>query len=79
VAGALTERDFVAKLERAGFEEVEVVERRALGLEDVALYPLFTDELIALMRELIPAHRQQRVAVAVVVRASLARNEPARS
>jgi arsenite methyltransferase len=79
VAGALTERDFVAKLERAGFEHVEVVERRALGIDEVALYPLFTGELIALMRELIPAHRQKRVAVAVVVRARLARNEPARS
>jgi hypothetical protein len=69
VAGALTERDFVAKLEKAGFEDVEVVERRALGVEDVALYPLFTPDVLELMRTLIAPDRQRRVAVAVVVRA----------
>ena len=69
MAGALTERDFVAKLERAGFEDVEIVERRALGVEDVALYPLFTPDVLDLMRTLIAPERQRRVAVAVVVRA----------
>ena len=72
MAGALTERDFVAKLEKAGFEEVEVVERTALGVDDVALYPLFTPEVLDLMRTLIAPERQRRVAVALVVRARLA-------
>ena len=71
MAGALTERDFVAKLERAGFVEVEVVERSPLGVADCALYPLFTAELLELMRQLLPAGRQRRVGVAVVVRARL--------
>jgi arsenite methyltransferase len=42
VAGALTERDFVQKLERAGFVDIEVLERSTMGIDDCALYPLFT-------------------------------------
>jgi hypothetical protein len=71
VAGALTERDFVAKLETAGFVDVEVLERSPLGVEDLALYPLFTPDLLELMRQLIPRDRQDAVGVAVVVRARL--------
>lgn len=69
MAGALTERDFVEKLERAGFEEVEVLERRPMSVEDAALYPLFTDEVLELMRTLIPPERRQELAVAIVLRA----------
>jgi arsenite methyltransferase len=69
VAGALTERDFVAKLETAGFVDVEVLERSLLGVEDCALYPLFTPDLLDLMRRLIPPERRDAVAVAAVVRA----------
>lgn len=69
MAGALTERDFVAKLEKAGFEEVEVVERTPLSVDDASLYPLFTDDVLELMRTLIAPDRQSRVAVAIVVRA----------
>ena len=71
MAGALTERDFVAKLEIAGFRDVEVVERSPMGVEDCALYPLFTPDLLDLMRQLIPPDRQDAVGVAVVVRARL--------
>jgi len=66
---ALTERDFVAKLEKAGFEAIEVVEREPLGIDELACYPLFTSDLIDLMRRLIPAHRHERIAVAIVVTA----------
>jgi arsenite methyltransferase len=69
VAGALTERDFVAKLEKAGFEEIEVMERRPMGVEDCSLYPLFTPDVLELMRTLIAPERRERVAVAIVVRA----------
>jgi len=69
VSGALTERDFVAKLERAGFTDVEVLERTPRGIDDCAAYPLFTDELLALMRELIPPERHDDLGIAVVVRA----------
>ncbi|HEU4910526.1 MAG TPA: methyltransferase domain-containing protein [Actinomycetes bacterium] len=71
VAGALAEGDFVRKLERAGFVDVGVLERASLSIDDCALYPLFSDEVIALMRRLIPANRHAAVAVSVVVKASL--------
>jgi arsenite methyltransferase len=69
VAGALTERDFVDKLEKAGFAEIEVHHREPISVDDLALYPLFTTELIQLMRRLIPAERQNAVATSVVITA----------
>jgi hypothetical protein len=68
VAGALAERDFVAKLERAGFSEIEVLAREAMSTDDCALYPLFSDELLSLMRRLIPPEKHQAVGIAIVVR-----------
>lgn len=67
MAGALAERDFVKKMERAGFGAVEVLHREPMGVEDCALYPLFTDELLALMRELIPPERHGDVATSIVI------------
>jgi arsenite methyltransferase len=55
VAGALKEEDFVHKLRKAGFEDVEVLHREPLSVDDCALYPLFTAEVIGLMRRLLPA------------------------
>ncbi|HEX2273326.1 MAG TPA: hypothetical protein VHG90_05595 [Acidimicrobiales bacterium] len=72
MAGALAERDFVAKLEKAGFVDVEVVDRQPRSIDDFTMYPLFTPELIELMRRLIPPEQQSSVATAVVVRARLA-------
>jgi hypothetical protein len=40
-------------------------------VDDLALYPLFTYELIELMRTLISADRQHAVATSVVVTAKL--------
>ena len=71
MAGALTERDFVEKLERARFGEITVHERRPVSIDDLTLYPLFTDELIELMRKLIAPDRQGAVATAIVVTATL--------
>lgn len=71
VAGALKEDEFVHSLERAGFEDVEVLSREPLSVDDCALYPLFTDEVIRLMRELIPPPKQAEVAISVVVRGAL--------
>ena len=42
-----------------------------MGIDDCALYPLFTDELIGLMRTLIAPDRQSAVATAIVVTAKL--------
>jgi arsenite methyltransferase len=73
VAGALTERDFVAKLDKAGFEEIEVLSREPRSVADTAMYPLFTDDVIELMRRLLPPERQERVTTAVVLRARVPR------
>jgi arsenite methyltransferase len=43
--------------------------RVPFGIDDVALYPLFTPEVLALMRRLIPDDRRDRVAVGLIVRA----------
>ena len=69
MAGALTERDFVRKLERAGFAEIEVLERAPMGIDDCALYPLFTEELLAIMRDVIPAERLDQIGVCAIIRA----------
>ncbi len=74
MAGALAERDFVTKLEKAGFVDVEVVTRQPRSIDDFTMYPLFTPELIDLMRRLIPPEQQSAVATAVVVRARLSAN-----
>jgi SAM-dependent methyltransferase len=71
VAGALAEHDFVRKLEKTGFVDIEVRERQSLSIDDCALYPLFSDEVVTLMRRLIPHERQPAIAVAVVVTAAL--------
>jgi arsenite methyltransferase len=72
VSGALAERDFVEKLERVGFGEIAVRHREPVGVDDLALYPLFTDELLELMRQLIAPEKQDAVAVSVVITARLA-------
>ena len=67
MAGALTERDFVTKLEQAGFDEIAIHAREPLGLDDLAAYPLFTPDLLDLMRNLIAPSRREEVGVAIVV------------
>ncbi|HKG11204.1 MAG TPA: hypothetical protein VKB07_11585 [Gaiellaceae bacterium] len=69
MAGALTERGFVEKLERAGFGAITVHYRESVSVDDLALYPLFTTELLELMRKLIPQERQVAVATSIVITA----------
>lgn len=71
MAGALTERDFVIKLERAGFTNIEILEGSPMGVDDCALYPLFTTDVLDLMRTLIPPERQHTIGTAIVLRACL--------
>ena len=54
---------------KVGFDRVEVREREPFGLEDAALYPLFTSELIETMRSVLPDDQQAEVATAVTVTA----------
>jgi len=70
VSGALAERVFAEKLERAGFEEVWVGGHRPFGIADAALLPLFTPEVIEVMRRTIPRERHDHVATAVIVKAA---------
>lgn len=46
-----------------------MLQREPVGIEDLALYPLFDDRLLALMRRLIAPHKQDAVGVAIIVRA----------
>jgi hypothetical protein len=69
VSGALAERDFVAKLDKVGFGNVQVLARQPVSVDDLTLYPLFTEDLLDLMRRLIPAEHQGSVATSVVVTA----------
>jgi arsenite methyltransferase len=69
VSGALAERVFAHKLDRVGFVDLTIHARLPFGLDDAARYPLFTPDLIELMRTLIPAADQGAVAVAVTLSA----------
>jgi arsenite methyltransferase len=65
----MAERVFAKKLEKAGFTDFRFSGRRAYSIDDCALFPLFTPELLALMRRVIPPERQSCVATSVVVQA----------
>ena len=70
MSGALAERVFAEKLGRAGFTDVWVGGHRPFGVAEAALYPLFTQEVIMVMRRTIPRERQDHVATAVIVKAT---------
>jgi len=70
VSGALAERVFAEKLERAGFAQVWVGGHRPFGIEDAVRFPLFTPEVIDVMRRTIPADHHDHVATAVIIKAT---------
>lgn len=70
MSGALAERAFATKLRKVGFADVWIGEKVPYGIDQAALYPLFTPELVRLMRRLIPQERQDRVAISVIVKAA---------
>jgi arsenite methyltransferase len=61
----MAERVFAGKLERAGFADVWVGGHRPFGIDQAALYPLFTSEVIEVMRRTIPPDHQDHVATGV--------------
>jgi SAM-dependent methyltransferase len=69
IAGALSERVFARKLDLAGLADIEIDERSALTLDDIAVYPLFTPEVLALMGRLLPDDGQRHIATSVIARA----------
>lgn len=69
MAGALAERVFATKLHNVGFTDLRVVERRPFTIDDAEAYPLFTPDLIALMRTLLAPERQAEVATVLTLTA----------
>jgi hypothetical protein len=65
----MAERVFAGKLERAGFAGVWVGGHRPFGIDEAALYPLFTREVIEVMRRTIPPGHHDHVATGVIVKA----------
>lgn len=69
ISGALSEDVFANKLAAVGFTDIELFHRVPFGIDDVALYPLFTAEIIELMRERLPEDRQRAVCTSLIARA----------
>ena len=69
LSGALSETTLYKGLRRAGFREVGIEPIEPFGIAECALYPLFSDSLLDLLRRLVPVERQDRIAQSVVVRA----------
>lgn len=76
VSGAMAERTLLRSLGRVGLVDVTVHERRAVGIADCARYPLFSPELLDVMRRTIPAERQDRFAGSITISARRAPAAP---
>ena len=69
MSGAMAERVFARKMQKAGFADVWIGEKVPYGIDDAALYPLFTEDLVDLMRKVIAPDRQASVAIGVIAKA----------
>ena len=69
LSGALSEIALYKGLRRAGFRDVAIEPLYDFGIDECALYPLFNDELLGLIRRLVPVERHGRIARTVFVRA----------
>ncbi len=69
LSGALSEIALYKGLRRAGFRDVAIEPLEGFGIAECALYPLFTDDLLTLLRALVPPERHDRIATSVFVRA----------
>ncbi|HJU80394.1 MAG TPA: hypothetical protein VJ796_01475 [Acidimicrobiia bacterium] len=70
----MAERDFAKKLEKAGFTDVWIGGHRPFAIDDAALYPLFSEEVIDLMRQTVPRDHHDHVATGVIVKAGKPRD-----
>jgi arsenite methyltransferase len=68
LSGALSEIALYKGLRRAGFRDVGIEPLDDFGIEECALYPLFNDELLELLRRLLPVERHDHIARTVFVR-----------
>jgi arsenite methyltransferase len=69
LSGALSEIAMYKGVRRAGFREVAIESIESFGIAECALYPLFNDEVLDLLRVSFPAERHDRIATSVIVRA----------
>jgi arsenite methyltransferase len=69
LSGALSEKALYKGLRRAGFREVGIEPLQPFGIGECALYPLFNDELLDLLRSRVPGERHHAIAQSVFVRA----------
>ncbi|HEV8280614.1 MAG TPA: methyltransferase domain-containing protein [Candidatus Limnocylindrales bacterium] len=69
LSGALSERAMYTALRRAGFRAVSIETIEAFGIDECALYPLFTPQLLDLLRHLVPAERINQIATSALIRA----------
>jgi hypothetical protein len=69
LSGALSEIALYKGVRRAGFRDVDIQPLEPFGITECALYPLFSQELLALLRDRVPVERHDRIAMSVLVRA----------
>jgi arsenite methyltransferase len=69
LSGALSEMALYKGLRRAGFRQVAIQPIDRFGIAECALYPLFTEDLLALLRRLVPGDRHDQIATSVFVAA----------
>jgi arsenite methyltransferase len=69
LSGALSERAMYTAVRRAGFRAVSIQPLEPFGIDECAMYPLFTPELLELIRRLVPAGRLGRIATSTLIRA----------
>jgi hypothetical protein len=55
------------KFFNVGFGDIAIVERRSFGLNDIAIYPLFTSEFIDFLRRLMPPERHAELVLSIVI------------
>jgi len=58
------------KFFNVGFVEIEVAERTAFGLDEIACYPLFAPEFLQFLRDAIPSSRHRELVFSIAVKAS---------
>jgi SAM-dependent methyltransferase len=68
LSGALSEVALYKGLRRAGFRDVSIEPLEPFGIAECALYPLFDDDLLSLLRSLVPPERHDRIAMSVFAR-----------
>jgi hypothetical protein len=57
------------KVLNVGFEAMTFEERRPIGLDELARYPIFPEDLVAFLRRAIPPSRQAALVWSVTVTA----------